>query len=80
MTNEPDKPTSKVGREQMERAQNEAILPKNIKKNLPALKKLHKQNNEDKKLKKKYMFELSEEEIDKYIDENIELLDRLNDA
>lgn len=34
---------SKFDREQMERAQNEIVLLKNIKKSLPALKKLHKQ-------------------------------------
>ncbi|HUI90832.1 MAG TPA: hypothetical protein VLX68_01165 [Chitinivibrionales bacterium] len=34
---------NKFDREQMKRAQNEVILLKNIKKNLPALRKLHKQ-------------------------------------
>jgi hypothetical protein len=43
MTNKPDKPMSKFDREQMERAENEVILLKNIKKNLPALKKLRRQ-------------------------------------
>jgi hypothetical protein len=80
MNNKSDKPMSKLDREQTERAKNEAIPPRNIKKNPPALKKPHKQNNEDKKLLKEDVFEFDEDQIRYIMEKHKKLFDRLNDA